>query len=382
MKKAMIKRIVCCAFCLSALFLLNGCWDYRGLNEITLVSGVAVDKDPLTGRYLVSCEIIDLTQSLQEKGPTGKVIESEGSTIFEAVRNAKRRLVNKLYFGNAQVLVLSEQVVKEEDLGDVIDWFLRDAECRETVHVVISQEKKASDLFRVSGTDQTVAAFELNSIVTKDPEFTSTTSPLELYKVFDKIVNPGISPTLPAFHITENDEKEIDELNGIAIFKNERLQGYLSPEDSKYFLFITNGVKGGILPISSNDDGSNDVSLEIFENKTKPSFSYKDGKLKIKLKVQTTVDVAEAETKIASSDDQTIKKLEKTGSEQLKRRMEAVIKKVQKQYNSDIFGFGKLIYKKNPKLWETLSPDWDTLFPNLEVEITPEIRIINTALKK
>ena len=378
----MIKRIACTVFCLSAFFLLSGCWDYRGLNEITLVSGVAVDKDPLTGRYVVSCETIDLTQSLQEKGPTGKVIASEGSTIFEAVRNAKKRLANKLYFGNAQVLVLSEQVVRENNLGDVIDWFLRDAECRETVHVMISQEKRASDLFRVSGTDQTVAAFELNNIVSKDPEFTSTTLPLEIYKVYNTIQCPGISSILPAFHVTQNEGEEVDELNGIAIFKNERLQGYLSSEDSKYFLFVTNGVKGGILPISSNNDGKNDVSLEIFENKTKPSFTYKDGKLKITLKVQTTVDLAEAETKINTSDDQTIDKLEKAGAEQLKKRMEAVIKKVQDQYNSDIFGFGKLIYKKNPKLWETLSPGWDTLFPNLEVEITPEIRIINTVLKK
>ena len=378
----MIKKIACIVFCLSSLVCLNGCWDYRGLNEISLVSGVALDKDPLTGRFIVSCEIIDLTQSIQEKGPTGKIIEAEGSTIFEAVRNAKKRLVNKLFWGNAQVLILSEQIAKEENLGDIIDWFLRDAECRETVQVVISQEKKASDLLQVSGTDQSVTSFELVSIAAKDPEFTSTTSPLELYKIYNTIQCPGISPVLPAFHITKNGENEVDELNGISLFKDQRLLGYLSPEDSKYYLFCTNGVKGGILPISSNNDGSNDISLEISDSKTKPAFSYKDGKLKIKLKVQTNVTLAEAETKLGFFDKQTIEKLAKTGSEQLKNRMAAVIKKVQEQYNSDIFGFGNMIYKKNPKLWEKLAPDWDTLFPQLEVEITPEIKISNTVLKR
>ena len=369
-------------FCLSALILLSGCWDYRGLNEISLVSGIAIDKDPLTDQYLVSCEIIDLTQSLQEKGPTGKVIECRGSTIFEAVRNAKKRLVNKLYFGNVQILVISEQVAKEDNLGDTIDWFLRDGEFRETVYVVVSQEKKASDLFLASGADQSVAAFKLSSIVSKDAEFTSTTAPLELYNIINTILCPGTSPTLPAFHVTENNDEEVDELNGIAVFKNERLQGYLSAEDSKYFLFVTDGIKGGILPVSSNDDGKNDLSLEIYKNKTTPSFSYEDGKLKIKLKVKTTVSLDEAKNQSKDTDIQAIKKIEEVSSKELKKKMEAVIKKVQEQYNSDIFGFGKLVYKRNQKLWEKLSPDWDTLFPKLEVEISPEIEIINTALKK
>ncbi len=378
----MIKKMIYSVFCLSALILLSGCWDYRGLNQISLVAGIAIDKDPLTGQYLVSCEIIDLTQSLQEKGPTGKVIESQGSTIFEAVRNAKKRLVNKLYFGNAQILVISEQVAKEDNLGDTIDWFLRDGECRETVYVVVSQEKKASDLFLSSGTDQAVSAFELSSIVSRDAEFTSTTAPLELYNIFNTILCPGTSPTLPAFHVTENNDEEVDELNGIAVFKNERLQGYLSAEDSKYFLFVTDGIKGGILPISSNDDGKNDLSIEIYKNKTSPSFSYEDGKLKIKLKVKTTGTLGEVKNQSKESDIQAIKKIEEACSKQLKRRIDAVIKKVQVQYNSDIFGFGKSIYKKNPKLWKKLSSDWDTLFPKLEVEISPEIEIINTALKK
>ena len=378
----MIKKIACIVFCLSSLVCLNGCWDYRGTNEISLVSGVALDKDPLTGRFVMSCEIIDLTQSLEEKGPLGKVIEAEGSTIFEAVRNTKKRLVNKLFFGNVQILILGEQITKEENLGDIIDWFLRDAESRETVQMVISQEKKASDLLRVSGTDQSVASFELTSIASKDPEFTSTTSPMKLYKIYNIIQCPGISPVLPAFHITKNGEDEVDELNGIALFKNQRLLGYLSPEDTKYYLFCTNGVKGGVLPISSNNDGRNDISLEILGSKTKPSFSYKDGKLKIKLKIQTTVSLTEAETKPSSFDKQTIENLGKIGSEQLKSRMAAVIKKVQEQYNSDIFGFGKLVYKKDPKLWKKLAPDWDKLFQQLEVEITPEIKIINTVLTR
>jgi hypothetical protein len=48
--------------------MLNGCWVYRGLIEIYLVS-VRVGQRS-SDRLLWSPRIIDLTQSIQENGPT------------------------------------------------------------------------------------------------------------------------------------------------------------------------------------------------------------------------------------------------------------------------------------------------------------------------
>jgi multidrug efflux pump subunit AcrB len=56
----MAKRFRLCALLLALLLLFNGCWNYRGLNEIAIVSGIAVDKDPATGVFKISYEIVDL----------------------------------------------------------------------------------------------------------------------------------------------------------------------------------------------------------------------------------------------------------------------------------------------------------------------------------
>ena len=71
-----------------------------------------------------------------------------------------------------------------------------------------------------------------------------------------------------------------------------------------------------------------------------------------------------------------INKIEKTWSKSLKQDLSKVVKKVQNKYKSDIFGFGNLIYKNNPKTWETIEKDWNSkYFPNLKVKIKTNLKI-------
>lgn len=400
----MIRKFLCCMLCIIFTFLLSGCWSYIGLDEISMVSGLAVDKDNQSNHFKLSIEIFDLSASTKEKGPKTKIIETKGITIFDAVRNAKKKLSNKLYFGHAKIIVLSEDIAKKEDLINLVDLFIRDKETRENVYVVISQEKTASDILKVQGIDQSNISQALNNIVSNDSKVTSSTAPLELYGIYNILNYPGISATLPAFHNVESEEEKKNEqqdkvksqekdqeqseenknceLNGTAVFKNQRLVGYLSPEESKYFLFITDGIKGGVLPISSTGNTDIDSSLEIFHNKTNLSYEKKNGKLIIKVKIKTKVVLGEVMEMSIELNEEDIKKMEKQSSELLKKQMQNLIKKVQKEYNSDIFGFGNMIYRKNPKLWAQLSDQWDNIFPTLEVEVEPKVEIINTALKK
>ena len=71
-------------------FLLTGCWDYISLNELTIVTGIAIDYAEDQKNYHLSFEIIDITQSNKDEGIRTAILESEGSTLFDAVRKAKK----------------------------------------------------------------------------------------------------------------------------------------------------------------------------------------------------------------------------------------------------------------------------------------------------
>ncbi len=372
---------------LAALFLillltLSGCWNYRGLNEIAIVSGMAADMDEESGGFRITYETVDLSSNVQSSGPKTKMVEANGKTIFEAARNAKKRLEKRLYFGNVQILVISEEIARSGHLMHLIDWFTRDAELRETVHIIVSQEKTAAEIINVKGVNNAIASLEAGQIVLDDNASTSSTSSLVLYQVYDTLKTEGLSLTLPAFRKVINDEEPTNEVNGVAVFKGETMLGYLTPEDSKYFLFVIDEVEGGILTLPAKEGETDNVSLEISKNKTKRSFSVEDGKLKMTVDSETRVYLAEIDDAFDALDEDMVTSLEAAAGAKLKQGMESVIKKVQTEYGSDIFGFGNTIRKKDNKLWKSVSGYWDAMFPELEVVVNAKINIVNSSYIK
>lgn len=377
----MTKKIASSLLILLLLIPLSGCWDYRGLDELTIVTGVAIDKKPEEDIYQLTYEIVDLIESIKEKGPNRKLIESEGKTIFEAVRNAKRRVSNKLYFGHSELIIICEEIARNEDLNVVLDFFTRDSECRETINVVVSQEKTARDIIASEGIGHTVITNEILEILEDDKKITSSILSVELYRLFNIMGAEGKELALPAFHIVQNDGKPTAETNGTAVFKDNKLVGFLSPEESKYFLFIVNEIEGGIFTVASSGQRPN-ISFEIYNNDTNLSFEYKDEKLKIKIKTTTVVFLGEFMRQFAPLDEKELNALEETAEKELEDKIRNVVKKLQTEFGSDIFGFGNMIYKKDFRLWRQLKDNWDEHFKSLDLEVEADIRIMNTATIK
>ncbi|WP_312694615.1 Ger(x)C family spore germination protein, partial [Caproiciproducens sp.] len=259
---------------------------------------------------------------------------------------------------------------------------LTDAECRETVGIVVSQEKTAKDILNIDGLDNSVVAFEIKKILQEDQNDVGTIENVPLFRAFSILESPGRSIVLPAFHNTKNNDKKAVEANGEAVFKGDKMIGYLSQEDSKYYLFAVDGIHGGILTLSSTKEEVPDVSLEISKSTTKRSYSYSEGKLKVMIRINTDVYLDEIREHSDLLDENKIKEIEKKAQKMVEDRTSAVIQKVQTEYNSDIFGFGNMIYKKDLKLWKKMDPQWDKLFPSIQVEVQSKVNIVNTSFVK
>ncbi|MEM1483264.1 Ger(x)C family spore germination protein [Oscillospiraceae bacterium PP1C4] len=377
----MIKKAVCILLICLLNLSLSGCWSYRGLNELTIVAGIGIDKDKATGLYHLTVEAVDLT-TVKTSGIKYKMIESEGVTIFDAVRNAKKRLINKLYFGNAQVIVISNQIVSEDGIESVIDWFLRDLETRETLSVIISQEVSAKEIIIQDGIDSPIVSYQIKKIIDEDNRVTGATRSVELYKIYDNLKQPGISLVLPAFHNVMNNEKISPEVNGIAVFKQDKLLGYLDANETRHYLFAINQAHGGVLVFDNPGKGDGKITLEIAHNKTKISHSYDGGKVKIKIKVNTETFLDESTGHMDISDEQSIEQIKLAAEKLVAQNVSDIIKKVQAEFNSDIFGFGNRIYKTDLALWNQIGKDWDSLFQTMEVEVTSDVEILNTVYMK
>lgn len=378
----MAKRLLFCLLYILVALGLCGCWNYRGLDQVNIVVGIAVDFDKENNEYKMSYEVADLLTAEKRSNIGSRIITSEGKNLFDAARNAKKKEQDRLYFGSSYVLVISQQFAKEEGIFDAIEWFLRDGECRETMCVALSQEDTAGVILEKDEKMSGIMSSIIHDIVTKDKSSTASTVHMQLYDIYNMLKSKGNAAILPALHKTKNGDREVTEVNGSAVFKGDKLAGFLTPEESRYVLFAEDRLEGGILTLDMLGRKTDDIALEIFRSDTKKSFSYEQGRLKVKIESSIDVAVAENHEELDVTNKEVIKRIEEAAVGMIEEKIKAVVVKVQQEYQADIFGFSDMIYKRDLKLWEELEPHWNEVFSNIEIEVTSKVHIVNSGFIK
>lgn len=377
------KQIMAIACALAIVFTTTGCWNYRELETLDLVTGFSIDKGANGTGYHMAFEVLDESGggSSSGGGQSGirtKLIESDGSTVFDAVRNALLETDKKLYFGDCKAAIFSRQLAKE-GIAPLLDWINRDSEPRLTEDLFISEEATAEDVLKQKSPVNPVTAYALDKIVAGNPGYISKAPYLQLYKVDDVLEGQGKSLVLPALAVGTTQNGAPPELAGTAVFKKDKLLGFLGSDESKDLLFLQNQVGGGLLLVSEGS-AAPDITLEIKKSETRVTVLSKGPNPRIGVSVKMEAALGEMETAADFNSESGVAKLERDAGRTLEDNMHALIAKVQSEYDSDIFGFGSAIYQDDPYYWNEISPHWDGLFKNLPVEISAAVEIKNTAL--
>ncbi|MEA5016546.1 MAG: Ger(x)C family spore germination protein [Candidatus Limiplasma sp.] len=378
----MAKRLLLALLSILTAFSLSGCWNYRSLDQMSIVVGIAVDFDKETNTFDVSYEIANLSGKGKTSPITGKIIHAQGKTLFEAARNVKRRDQDKLFFGASCVLVLSHELVREVGILSLIEWFLRDAECRETMSVAISQEATAAEILQSPEESESIMSVTIYDILKEDKDVTGTIQNMQLYEIYNRLYSPRKSAVLPALHRVLNGKELVPEVNGAALIKGEQLVGFLPPEQSRYILLVEGQLNSAVMTLSTSDIPGHDLSLEVLKSKAEKNYAYEGGKLI--LTIESALEVALAENRIGLDvmDKDAVKQAEEAAARMIEGDILRLMGVLQHEFAADVFGFGEMIYKRNLPLWHQLAPSWEALYPAAEVRVSSTVHIVNAASAK
>jgi spore germination protein KC len=371
----MKKRIAALLCILIMVSLLQGCWNYREVDNLQIVAGVAVDRGYEGHKFHLTIDLADTTKAGKDKPVISTLVESEGDTIFNAVNNASARVGMQLYWENCQIAVISQDVA-QESIIPVIDWLNRDLEPRITMELFISQERTAKEILKQQSTTMSITSFEIDKLYELNEQVQPIAEYSELYQISNTLAHKGSALVLPALRIADNIDDKVCILNGMAVFDGDRLIGYLTPTDSKYAMFVTNHVKGGSLEVKAST-GNTIGSLKIFGNTTSVKTSVEDGKLKVSIETKTDVSMDELDTRMNYTDKDKIGEYEMMAESQLAAEIGKTIQIVQSQYGKDIFGFGDVLHRSDPGAWYTLQQNWDEAFRTAKIQVSCKIKIRN-----
>lgn len=375
-----IKIIILAIIMISNMILFTGCWNYREIDKVAIVAGVAVDKGE-DHKFKVTIEIVQILEGRDAK-PKSQIITIEGDTMFDAVRNAISVTGKRLYWAHAKILILSQEIAKE-GVVKIVDWFSRDSETREDVNILVSGGETAGEILQEQTITESIMSYELYQMIENENSLGKAPH-VEIWKFINDLESKETVAITPRVVLEESAGKKLPKISGTAVFRRDEFMGFLDEDDTKNMLFVQNKIKSGVIPIKHIDtDKEVSISLEIFKNKTKINPRINNGNVEINVNTDTTVSIDEIDENGGTEDFINNKgrdKLEKATENKLENEIEKTVKKVQEQFGVDIFGIGSKIRQDYPSLWKQLSGKWRSSFKNVKVNVNSKIRIKNSGM--
>lgn len=376
-------------------FLITGCWNYRELNKISIVTAMGIDV--VEGETIISFDIVNSTQastnnpsggSKLEESPT-TIYQYKGKTIKEAVNNIVFEAPYQLYTGHMTLLVIGEEAAKK-GIYDYLDYFMADTEIRKIFPVIIVENGKAVDALKIILPLNTITAENMKASLEADAKFTSYLSNRKFDELLNCLYMEGREPTVSSVKIigspdkgenTENVSTTIPKtsikITGSAVFLEDKLVGYLYGLDSLGYNILRGLAK--TTTIESTCDDENNYSSVVVDNiKSKIKTTIKDGKPFYEITVTGEGAISEYNCKINSSNIEKFSKLtEKKVNEEIKKILTNSLTKLQKELKSDVIGLGERLYKEKYKYWQTVKKDWDNTFTTVKYKIKSKIKIVS-----
>jgi spore germination protein KC len=370
-----MKKILLLIFILTTTLMFTGCTNYKEVTDIWMVAGFAVDWDEQNKQYILTAEILKPSGGKESAMVTERVSFSS-PTLFSAMRRGITYSGKRLYWAHSNIVVISEEVAKR-GIIPIIDIVNRGGEFRSSLYLVISREATAREILEKRMSLYSAASLEIADMF-KAQKGVSTYSNSEFWYFFQNYLDEGISPVIATVEIVKDNNKEIPHMLGGAVFKSDKLVGYLDDAESKTLLGILGKLKGGVIVVKDVAGSGTNASLEILgsKNKMEPRIENND----IIMDINLTIYIAISE--IAGTENfmepEGFKKLKASSNEIVKGEMENLVQKAQNEFDSDIFGFGRSIQKKYPEQWKQLQPIWDEKFKTVKANITVDTRIISS----
>lgn len=372
------------------LLMTSGCWNRRELNELAILSGLGVDPGPKADEITLVYQVINAS-AISGKGVSSMktpfiTLKTSGKTLFSAVRKGTRECSRRLYFGHVQVYIISSEVAEKKGITDLLDLIYRDHEIRENIKVLIAKNQKAEAVLSTQSILENNSGMSLLKHLENACANEGTAKLVELRDVISSQMNPTsdlviptvyLSPSMPKSkldYVQDSTQESVLKTSGFAVFKKDKLIGYLNPEEARALNWIRDDLERTVIVVPYKGA---DNSIEVIHSKTEIKTEFKNGKPEVLLDIQIDANIGEVNAAVDLTKLSTIQDFKTQTNLVVKSDIENLIKRVQKDYKVDIFQFSDVLERQHPKEWKKIKDNWEEYLINLKVEIK-----VNTTIKE
>lgn len=368
-------------------FFTSGCWNYNELNDFAIVTGIGIDKHDEGYKVSLLISNAQTTQGSSKEGEAQtSVFTGIGKTINEALGHISVKSPKILYLSHLGVAIVDEEIAKE-DINNILDALMRNPESAKKYYLIIARDDKSEDILKTLSPLEAFPSQNIFLTIQNTANNQGITREVILSDFIIDILKPGINNIIPSISLQgkadKNDNQDdlknsepnsMIKIETLGLFKDYKLVTWTTKKESQGINIINNAIERMFLTSYFENDKYNVTLLD----KVKTKFDVKiEENSNISVNINTKAEGALIETNrtIDLNDPKEIEKINEKAEEILADIIYDGIK-VSQQYKTDVFGFGNMVYKKNPTYWKKIKDKWDDeYFPNLKIKVKTSVNI-------
>lgn len=356
-----------------------GCWNYEDVDQLFIVSGIAIDKDMETGEYLITFEVIKAKGGDSELGV--KVFSVRSNTVFDGIRDAIQQVSKKLYWGHTSVCIVSDTIVKE-GLFITLDSLSRATDLKADIFICYSNLDSLEEIFNVEDPLHDTITDFLIDLFNESPSSGKYVS-APLYKVLKELSIHHGTILLPVLDTIEKDDKSELIVNGSVAVTKDNYIGYVNETDTKSVELIRNAdfKKGYGISMKANNYVPG-AAVEVIDTKRTVEPVLDNNQLKMNISLELECELAELESPEDYISDPRKGELENGFEQLIKERLSTTVNNCQKDFGKDIFEFHTIVFQQLPDYWRTVEGNWDETFRSMPYDIYVDMNIYSSEANK
>ena len=359
MKNKIILLVIC-------LFFLCGCNSYRELNDLAIITGIAIDEDKngYEMTFLIANSPKAQTSSKEGEAKT-TVYSGSGKTLTEAAKSIATESPKQLYFGHVNVVVISEDVAKA-GFFKVADWLVRNTEMRKQFYLMQAKDTKAGDILKVVSPLESFPSQSIATLIKSNRDTQSLSIDTNYTTFLSRALETGYDPVLPSISIEGkvkkgSSEKNLEttkpetylKLSDMALFQKDKFVGYIDKQSGQAINILNNMVNELRFDFEYQDNLIGFSSANI-----KAKMNIKDLN-EVQFHISGSGHILEVNDKVNLTDTEVIKEMEKSLEKHVELELKKTINKLQNKFKADVLGIGKQMFIKYPDKWKEIKDKWN-----------------------
>lgn len=346
------------SICLALLLMLSlsGC-GYPELYERVLVHGIGVD---WTGDgYRVT---VRSSASAEDEGE--ELFVCEGDSVLQALSDLSLTTGREPFYSHNYLVVFGMDCALN-GLDDCLDFFVRYYNTRPAVKMFLS----ATTAEEVMSTEKDGKLMKMSQLqaLGSGGQYNGQAAEVEILDFVNAVKGEGSSPVLPVLRATE----EGVEVFATGYFSGCRLTGMMDLNQTRGWLAAMDKLETGELTVDGPDSGTVTLSLRKASGDITASVS---GRPSFRIDIQVDADISSAD-RVSLDKPEAYSKIEDAARQLLEDEVRSAIDQTVMESGCDIFGFGRLLYRRETEYWEQNKESWPALMAQCQYQVSTSVKV-------